>query len=227
MIQWKKERRRERKKVKSLSCAWLFATPWSVACQAPLSMGFSRQEYWSGLPFPSPGALPDPGIEPGSPALQAGSLLPEPPGKSRWSNGCWSNGCWQFDLWFLCLFKSGLNISGSPWFMYCWSLAYRILSITCWRVRWVQFAVVWTFFGIAFLWIGMKTDIFQSCGHLWVFQICWHIECSTFTVSYFRVCTSSAGVPSHPLALSIVMLPKAHLTSHSRISGSGWVITPS
>ena len=45
------------------------ATPWTVACQAPLSMGFSRQEYWSGLPFPSPGDLPDPGIEPGSPAL--------------------------------------------------------------------------------------------------------------------------------------------------------------
>ena len=46
-------------------------TPWAVACQAPLSMGFSRQEYWSGLPFPSPGDLPDPGIEPGPPALQA------------------------------------------------------------------------------------------------------------------------------------------------------------
>ena len=53
------------------------ATPWSVACQAPLSMGFSRQEYWSGLLFPSPGDLPHPGIEPGSPALQADSLLTE------------------------------------------------------------------------------------------------------------------------------------------------------
>ena len=51
--------------------------PWTVACQAPLSMGFSRQEYWSGLPFPPPGDLPDPGIEPGSPALQAESLLTE------------------------------------------------------------------------------------------------------------------------------------------------------
>ena len=56
-------------KVKSLSRVQLFATPWTVAYQAPLSMGFSRQEYWSGLPFPSPGDLPDPGIEPGSPAL--------------------------------------------------------------------------------------------------------------------------------------------------------------
>ena len=59
----------ERKKVKSLSCVPLFATPWTVAYQVPLSMGFSRQEYWSGLPFPSPGDLPDSGIGLGSPAL--------------------------------------------------------------------------------------------------------------------------------------------------------------
>ena len=56
-------------KVKSLSCVRLFATPWTVAYQPLPSMGFSRQEYWSGLPFPSPGDLPDPGIEPGSPTL--------------------------------------------------------------------------------------------------------------------------------------------------------------
>ena len=62
---------RKRKKVKSLSHVRLFATPETVAFQVPPSMGFSRQEYWSGLPFPSPGDLPDPGIEPGSPALQA------------------------------------------------------------------------------------------------------------------------------------------------------------
>ena len=61
------------------SCPTL-ATPWSVARQAPLSMGFSRQEYWSGLPFPSPGDLPDPGIEPRSPTLQAAALPFEPPG---------------------------------------------------------------------------------------------------------------------------------------------------
>ena len=58
-------------------------TPWTVAHQAPLSMGFSRQEYWSGLPLPSPGDLPYPGIEPGSPALQADSLPSEPPGEPR------------------------------------------------------------------------------------------------------------------------------------------------
>ena len=65
--------------VKSLSCVWLFVTPWTVACRAPPSFGFSRQEYWSGLPFPSPGDLPGPGIEPGSPTLQADSLTSEPP----------------------------------------------------------------------------------------------------------------------------------------------------
>ena len=68
--------------VRSLSCVQLFATPWTVAHQAPPSMGFSRQEYWSGLPFPSPGDLPDPGIEPVSPALQADALPSEPPRKS-------------------------------------------------------------------------------------------------------------------------------------------------
>ena len=57
--------------------------PWTVARQVPLSMGFSRQEYWSRLPFPSPGDLPDPGIEPEFPALEADSLLSEPPGKPR------------------------------------------------------------------------------------------------------------------------------------------------
>ena len=64
-----------------LSHVQLFATPWTVAYQAPPSMGFSRQEYWSGLPFPSPGDLPNPGIEPGSPAFQADALTSEPPGK--------------------------------------------------------------------------------------------------------------------------------------------------
>ena len=84
----------------------------------------------------------------------------------------------------------------------------------------------------------MKTDLFQSCGHCWVFQICWHIECSTFTASCFRSYfnwsyfnyfswNSSTGIPLPPLALFIVMLPKAHMTSHSRMSGSRLLITPS
>ena len=73
----------------------------------------------------------------------------------------------------------------------------------------------------------MKTDLFQSCGHCWVFQICWHIECSTFTASSFRIWNSSTGIPSPPLGLFIVMLSKAHLTSHSKMSGSRLVITSS
>ena len=67
-------------KVKSFSCVRLFATPWTAAHQAPLSMGFSRQEYRSGLPFPSPGDLPDPGFEPRSPTWQADALTSEPQG---------------------------------------------------------------------------------------------------------------------------------------------------
>ena len=66
--------------VKLLSSVRLFVTPWTIAHQAPPSMEFSRQEYWSGLPFPSPGDLSNPGIEPGSPALQADTLPSEPPG---------------------------------------------------------------------------------------------------------------------------------------------------
>ena len=64
-----------------LSCVRLFATPWTVACQVPLSMGFSRQENWSGLPFPSPGDLSDPGMEPMSPALAGKFFTSESPGK--------------------------------------------------------------------------------------------------------------------------------------------------
>ena len=74
-------------KVKSLSRVQLFATLWTVAYKAPQSMGFSRQEYWSGLPFPSPGDLSDPGIEPRSPALQADTLPSEPPGNVTQSTG--------------------------------------------------------------------------------------------------------------------------------------------
>ena len=85
-----------------------FVTPWTTARQAPLSMGFSRQGHWSGLPFPPPEALPRPGMEPGSPALQADSLLSEPPGRSFPDNGsvvepstepaCQGRRC-RFDPW--------------------------------------------------------------------------------------------------------------------------------
>ena len=73
----------------------------------------------------------------------------------------------------------------------------------------------------------MKTDLFQSCGHCWVFQIFWHIKCSNFTASSIMIWNNSTGIASPPLALFIVVLPKAHLTLHSRMSGSRWVITPS
>ena len=147
------------------SCPAL-VTSWTVVCQAPLSMGFSREEYWSGLPFSSPGDLHNPGIKPGSPALQADSLRTE------------------------------LHLS-------------------------LGHSLALPFFGI-----GTKTELFQACGHCGVFQICCHIECSTLTPSSFRIWNSSAGIPSPPLALFIVLLPKAHLTSHSRTSGSTLVTTP-
>ena len=75
-------------KVKSLSHVRLFGTPWTVAHQAPPSMEFPRQEYWSGLPFPSPGYLPAPGIEPRSSALQVDALTSEPPGKLSHKKEC-------------------------------------------------------------------------------------------------------------------------------------------
>ena len=71
----------------SLSHVQLFVTPWTIARQVPLSIEFSRQEYWSGLPFPSPWDLPNPGIEPGSPTLQADSLPSEPPRKPQRDGG--------------------------------------------------------------------------------------------------------------------------------------------
>ena len=80
---------------------------------------------------------------------------------------------------------------------------------------------------LPFFGIGMKNDLFQSCGHCWVFQICCHIECSTLLASSFSIWHSSAGIPLPSLALFIGMLPKDYLTSHSRMSGSPWVITPS
>ena len=119
------------------------------------------------------------------------------------------------------------HLEGSSWFMHCWSLAWRILSITLLAckmsaiVQQLKHSLALPFFGI-----GMKTDLFQSCGHCWVFQICWHIECSTFRALSFRIWNRSSGIPTPPLALFVVIFPKTHLTSHSRMSGSRSVITP-
>ena len=87
--------------------------------------------------------------------------------------------------------------------------------------------VLWTFLGIAFLKDWNENWALPVLWPLLSFPNCWHTECSTFTASSFRIWKSSAGIPSFPLVLFIVMLPKAHLTSHSKISGSRWVITPS
>ena len=101
-------------KVKSLIRVRLFATLWTVGHQAPPSMGFPRQEYWSGLPFPSPGDLPDPGIEPRSPSFQADALTSEPPGKPHmpWGNQLIIKKKWSIlkpDLEYRCIAKSSIS----------------------------------------------------------------------------------------------------------------------
>ena len=125
----------------------------------------------------------------------------------------WFSRCWQFDLWFSAFSKTSLNMlkftvhillnpgleNFEHYFTSVWD------ECNC--------AVVWAFLALPFFGIGMKTDLFQSCGHCWVFQICWHIECSTFTASSFMIWNSSTGIPSPPLALFIVMLPKTHLST--------------
>ena len=98
--------------------------------------------------------------------------------------------------------------SESFWFTYCWSLAWKTLSIALLTCE--MSTIVWQFehpLALPFFGIGVKTDLFQSCGHGWVFQICWHIECNTLTASSFRIWNSSTGIPSLPLDLFIVMLP--------------------
>ena len=89
-----------------------------------------------------------------------------------------------------------------------------------------NFMVVWTFFGTALFWDWNENQPFQILWPLLSFPNLWHIECSTLTASSFSIRNSSAGIPSLPLALSVVKLPKAHLASQVRISGSRWVITP-
>ena len=113
MLVLAKSRWRWSESVCHFSRVWLFVTPWTVAHQAPLSMGFSRQGYWSGLPFPSPGDLPDPGIETRSPALQADSLRSEPPGKPESHRDKGDDGT----HWFLCQGESCVlwhREAGSP-----------------------------------------------------------------------------------------------------------------
>ena len=117
--------------------------------------------------------------------------------------------------------------SGISWFMKCWSLAWRILSIT--KLAWEMSAIVQWFehsLVLPLLGIGIRIGLFQSCCHCLVFQICWHIECNTLIASSFRILNSSLGIPPPPPASLAAVLPKAHLTSHSRMSGSEWESTP-
>ena len=93
-------------------------------------------------------------------------------------------------------------------------------------MRWVQLcslSILWHCLSLGLEW---KLTFLQSYGHCWIFQICWHIACGTLTASSFRIWNSSTGIPLPPLALFIGVFPKVHLTSHSRMSGSRWVITP-
>ena len=92
-------------------------------------------------------------------------------------------------IWSLAplLFLNPAWTSGSLQFMYCWSLAWKILSITLLACEISAVGIVEHSLVLPFFVIGMKTDLFQSCGHCWVFQICWHIECSIFIASSFRI----------------------------------------
>ena len=135
---------------------------------------------------------------------------------------------WLLAIWSLVLlpFPNTAWTYGSSQFIYCWSLTWRTKHyfVNMWDE--CNSVVDGTLFGIAFLWEWNENWTFQTCSHCWVLQICWHIDCTTLTVSSFRIWNSSTGIPSPPLALFVVMLPKAHLTLYSRMPDSRWVITP-
>ena len=150
---------------------------------------------------------------------------------SQWSRSrCFSGTL----LLFYDALDVGNFISGSSAFsksnLSIWKFIVHILlkpsrefwALLCYCVRWVQ---LWGTLNILWHCLSLRLEwklTFSSpvSGHCWVFQICWHIECSTFRESSFRIWSSSTGIPSSPLALFEVMLPKALLTSHSRMSGS-------
>ena len=116
------------------------------------------------------------------------------------------------------------------WMLAVWPLVPLPFLNPAWTPAWEMSATVWQFehsLVLPFLGSGMRIDLFQSCGHGWPLQICWHIEWNTLRASTFRVMNSSTGIPLHPLALLTAVLPKACLASHSRMSGSGWLTTSS
>ena len=129
-------------------------------------------------------------------------------------------------LKFSCFFSDTMDmgnlISGSSAFskssLYIWKFSVHILLKLSWRILYYlarmwnegNCIVVWTFFGMAILWLWNETELFPYCDYCWVFQICWRIEYNILTASCFRILNGLAGIPSPPLALFIVMLPKAH-----------------
>ena len=136
---------------------------------------------------------------------------------------------WMLAIWSLVslLFLNSACACGSSQSPYSWNLAWRILNINLLACE--MSVIVWQFehfLALPIFGLGMKTDLFQSCDHCWVFQICWPFKCSILTTSTFRIWNSSARMSSPPLALFIVKLPKAHLASHSRMSNYRWMITP-
>ena len=119
---------------------------------------------------------------------------------------------WMLAIWSLVPlpFLYPALTSGCSWFTYYWRLTWRILSIALLTCE-MSAVVQWTFFGTDFFWGWNEPDLFQSCGHCWVFQICWCVECNTLIASSFRIWNTSARIPSSPLPLFIVMLPKGLL----------------
>ena len=145
----------------------------------------------------------------------------------------------EFSCFFYDPMDVGNLISGSSAFtkssLYIWKFSVQVLLkpglenfehyfANTWNV--CNCAVVWTFFGIPFSGIGMKLIFSPSCSYCWFSHICWHIKCSTLRALSFRTWNNSAGIPSPPLDLFIMMTPKAHLTSHYTESGSRCVMTP-
>ena len=140
--------------MKSLSRVGLFATPWTIAYQASPSMGFSRQEYWSRLPFPSPGGFPNPGIKPGSPSLQADALPSEPPGKPH----C----VWRYVIISQTLSKPGslkLYNYNLPWRLFL--TVNRLKPIQCFpKLQMINTTSLSIFF--FFLEQGKRKEVFHS-----------------------------------------------------------------